>query len=213
MLIAVKLRFDRDSYFTFCHFLLKPCKTKIDILLKMMPLLASLRCFIERFHTLLGTVVSWFTVLMAVLTFVIVVLRYGFDMGWIALQESVLYLHACVFMLGAAMTFKDDGHVRVDIFYRKMTARRKALVDVLGGVMLLMPVCVFIVATSWQYVIKSWQLLESSQAAGGLPAVFLLKSLILLFAITLFLQALSDIAAKLPIIFNQSTAHSAANGN
>jgi len=179
----------------------------------MMPLLATLRRFIERFHLFLGTAVSWFTVLMAVLTFVIVVLRYGFDLGWIALQESVLYLHACVFMLGAAFTFKDNGHVRVDIFYRNMTPRKQALVDIVGGLVLLMPVCVFILVTSWRYVMKSWQLLESSQAAGGLPAVFLLKSLILLFALTLFLQAIADILSKIPSLFESSDSQSLNHRN
>lgn len=178
----------------------------------MMPLLASLRYFIERFHLLLGTVVSWFTVLMALLTLLIVVLRYGFGMGWIALQESVLYLHACVFMLGAAFTFKENGHVRVDIFYRNMTPKKQALVDIIGGLLLLMPVCVFILVTSWQYVMKSWQLLESSQAAGGLPAVFVLKTLILLFAITLFLQAIADIISKVPALLGSSPS-SSSRGN
>lgn len=179
----------------------------------MMPLLASLRHFIERFHLLLCTTVSWFTVLMALLTLAIVVLRYGFGLGWIALQESVLYLHACVFMLGAAFTFKENGHVRVDIFYRNMTSKKQALVDIVGGLVLLIPVCVFILVTSWRYVAKSWQLLESSQAAGGLPAVFLLKTLILLFAVTLFLQALADILSKIPSLFESSDSQPFNHGN
>lgn len=179
----------------------------------MTPLLASLRHFIERFHLLLGTIVSWFTLLMAVLTVVIVVLRYGFGLGWIALQESVLYLHACVFMLGAAFTFKDNGHVRVDIFYRNMTPKKQAWVDIVGGVLLLMPVCVFILLTSWQYVMTSWRLLESSQAAGGLPAVFLLKTLILLFAVTLFLQAIADIISKLPLVLGSAAASSSLSSS
>ena len=129
---------------------------------------------------------------MAVLTFVIVVLRYGFDLGWIALQESVLYLHACVFMLGAAFTFKDNGHVRVDIFYRNFSARNRALVDACGALLLLAPFTIFMVYTSWDYVAASWQIRETSAEAGGLiyPFPSLLKTLIPAMACMLLLQAL-----------------------
>ena len=161
-----------------------------------MSFLASLQTFIDRFHQWLGKIVSWFTLFMAALTFLIVLLRYGFDMGWIALQETVMYLHAAVFMLGAAFTLKEDGHVRVDIFYRRMSPKKQAVVDIIGSAFLLMPVCIFIVAMSWKYVANSWKLLESSQAAGGLPLVFVLKTFILVFAITLLLQAIAEIIGK-----------------
>lgn len=162
-----------------------------------MSVLASLRSFIERLHLFLGTLVSWFTLIMAVLTFIIVLLRYGFDVGWIAMQESVMYLHASVFMLGAAFTLKENGHVRVDIFYRRFSAKNQAIVDIAGSVFLLIPVCVFIAIMSWRYVMNSWQLMESSQASGGLPLVFVLKTLILLFSFTLLLQALAETITRL----------------
>lgn len=161
-----------------------------------MSFLASLQSIIDRFHRQLGKVISWFTIFMAILTFFIVVLRYGFDMGWIALQETVMYLHAAVFMLGAAFTLKEDGHVRVDIFYRNFSPRKQAVVDIFGSLFLLMPICIFILSMSWKYVANSWQLMESSQAAGGLPFVFVLKTLILLFAFTLLLQAIAEFAGN-----------------
>lgn len=149
--------------------------------------------FIDRFHARLCHLVSLFTLIMTALTFLIVVLRYGFDMGWVAMQESVMYLHAAIFMLGAAHTLKLDEHVRVDVFYRNYSPRNKARVNFFGGIVFLLPLTGFIFFMSWSYVVKSWQLLEASQAAGGLPTLFLLKTFILLFSATLFLQGISEV--------------------
>ena len=161
---------------------------------------------IDLLHARLSQIISWFTLLMVLLTFTIVVLRYGFNLGWIAMQESVMYLHAAVFMLGAAHTLKVDGHVRVDVFYRNLSARNKHLTDLIGGLLLLMPVNVFILLMSWQYVMNSWGLLESSQEAGGLPLVFVLKSFILLFAITLILQGIAEIIRNALALRNKQGA-------
>lgn len=139
-----------------------------------------------------GRAVAWLTLAMVVITFAVVVLRYVFSIGWIAMQESVSYLHALVFMLGAAYTLKRDGHVRVDIFYRRFGPRGQSAVDLFGAVFLLLPVCVFIVWASFDYVSNSWAIREDSREAGGLPGVFLLKSVIPLMAALLFLQGLSQ---------------------
>ncbi|MDH5408762.1 MAG: TRAP transporter small permease subunit [Gammaproteobacteria bacterium] len=146
---------------------------------------------LENFSEKTGRAIAWLTLLMVVITFLVVVLRYVFDTGWIALQESVTYLHAMVFLLGAAYTMKQEAHVRVDIFYRKMNPTRQAWVDLLGGLLLLLPVCLFIFIASWEYVVSSWSLLEGSPEAGGLPLVFLLKSCILLMSGLVLLQGLA----------------------
>ena len=127
-----------------------------------------------------GQAVAWLTLVMVLLTFSIVILRYGFNLGWIWLQEIVIYFHVAVFTIAAAWTLQQDGHVRVDIFYTNMPARKRALVDLLGTVLFLAPFCLFVLIVSWPYVANSWQLLESSREAGGLPLVFVLKSLILI---------------------------------
>jgi TRAP-type mannitol/chloroaromatic compound transport system permease small subunit len=147
-----------------------------------------------------GKAVAWLTLVMVALTFAIVVLRYGFNLGWIWLQESVTYLHAAVFMLAAAWTFQDDGHVRVDIFYRDRPQRQQALVNLLGTLLFLVPLCLFLLAVGWEYVISSWRLLEGSREAGGLPAVYLLKSLILLMPAMLLLQASCTIGGSIRIL-------------
>lgn len=152
----------------------------------------SLPRLIDFFHQRLCALVSWFTLFMVLLTLLIVVLRYGFNLGWIAMQESVMYLHAVVFLLGCAHTLRVNEHVRVDVFYRRFSQQRKALIDLLGSVLLLLPVNVFVLLVSWQYVLSSWQVFEASPEAGGLPLVFALKSLILLFAFTMCLQGLAE---------------------
>ncbi len=150
-----------------------------------------------------GRFISWATLLMVLVTFLVVVLRYVFDLGWIALQESVTYLHASVFMLGAAYTLKHQGHVRVDIFYQKMSPRSRAWVDLLGTLLLLFPFCGFIFWVSWEYVLNSWNVLEGSREAGGLPGVFLLKSLILLLPLTLGLQGLATMLRNIMLLQDQ----------
>ena len=148
---------------------------------------------LERLSEVTGSVVAWLTVLMVIGTFVIVVLRYGFDLGWIAMQESIIWMHAAVFMLGAAYTLKRDEHVRVDIFYRRMSARRQALVDLAGTVVFLLPMAVFLTVSSWDYVATSWAIREASREAGGLPSPFvpILKSLIPATALMLTLQGVA----------------------
>jgi TRAP-type mannitol/chloroaromatic compound transport system permease small subunit len=108
------------------------------------------------------------------------------------MQESVVYLHAAVFLLGSAYTLQHDGHVRVDVFYRGFSRKRKALVNLIGTLFLLLPVMVFITAVSWHYVFESWQTLEGSMESGGLPFLYVLKSFILLFSLTMFFQGVSE---------------------
>ena len=140
---------------------------------------------IDRFSELTGRILAWLGLLMMLMLCLVVVLRYGFEIGSIGLQEGVTYLHASIFMLGAAYTLKHDGHVRVDIFYRNFSARGKAWINSLGGIIFLLPLCCYIFFTSWDFVVQSWQILEVSTEPGGIPAVFLLKTLIPLMAINL----------------------------
>jgi TRAP-type mannitol/chloroaromatic compound transport system permease small subunit len=145
----------------------------------------------ETINEWLGRTVSWLSLLMVLVSVFVVVMRYAFDLGWIWLQESITYMHAALFLVGAAYTLKHDGHVRVDIFYRGFRPRRKAWVDLLGSLFLLLPVCLFIFDVSLDYVLQSWSLYEGSREAGGLDGVYLLKSLILIMAGLLVLQGLA----------------------
>ena len=155
---------------------------------------------LELVNEWIGRGVAWLTLLMVIVTFAVVVLRYGFDLGSIAMQESIIYLHALNFMLGAAFTLKHDAHVRVDIFYQKMGPRGRAWVDLPGTLLLLMPVCGFIFWSSWGYVADAWAVREASGEAGGLPFVYLLKSILLLMPSLLMLQGLVIILQSLLIL-------------
>jgi len=144
---------------------------------------------LERFIDWTGRMVSWLVLAMVTIMFLVVVLRYVFDTGWIALQESISYFHSIVFLMGAAYTLQQDAHVRVDIFYSRLSNIGKAWVNLLGHIFILLPVMVFIIWISWPYVMNAWEVKESSREAGGLPGVYLIKSLILMMATLLIVQA------------------------
>lgn len=167
-------------------------------------MLSKVQTAIDKLIDGIGRMISWFTIVMVVVTAVIVILRYGFNVGWIAMQESVVYMHAFVFMLGAAYTLNKDEHVRVDIFYQKFSAKNKALVDLLGTVFCLIPVFCFIFYYSFNYVMSSWSLLESSPEAGGIPGVFVLKTLLLVMPGLMILQGIATGIKQVLIISDKA---------
>ena len=128
---------------------------------------------------------------MVIVQIVVVVLRYVFGVGSIFLQESIVYMHGVLFMIGAAYTLQYEGHVRIDIFYREATERRRAIVNLLGVAFLLLPVCFIIFRYSLPYVQSSWRVLEGSRETSGIQGVFLLKSILLAFVVLVALQGLS----------------------
>ena len=146
---------------------------------------------ISQSEKFLRWLVPWFVFFMVIISFAIVVLRYLFERGWIWMQELVLYLHAFSFLLAAGHTLAHDEHVRVDIFYRDFNIRSKALVNLVGSVFLLLPLCIVLAYLSIPYVVASWKVLEGSKDGGGLEAVFLLKTAIPLFCFFLGVQAIS----------------------
>ncbi|MDZ7783366.1 MAG: TRAP transporter small permease subunit [Halioglobus sp.] len=158
-----------------------------------MSVLHALVRYIDAFTDRCGRLLAWLALAMALLTALIVVLRYGFSIGFVPGQEAVTYMHGTLFLLGAAYALKTGAHVRVDIFYREFSERTRAWVNSLGGIVFLLPLCAFIVASSWDYVAESWSMRESSPEPGGIPAVFLLKTLIPLAAINLALQGIAEV--------------------
>lgn len=148
---------------------------------------------IDRFSIATGKAAAWLTLFMVIVTFVVVVMRYVFDAGLIWIQESVVWMHAVVFMVGAAYTLRAEDHVRVDVFYRTMSARRRAWVDLVGVLVFLLPLCVFLGWKSFDFVTVSWRIHESSRESGGLPYPFipLLKTVLLFMPVAVALQGLS----------------------
>ncbi len=130
---------------------------------------------------------------MVIVTFIIVVMRYVFDAGFIWLQESVIWMHATVFMVGAAYTFRHEKHVRVDVFYRDMSQRRRALVDAIGVLFFLLPLCGFLAVKSFDFALTSWSMHEASRESGGLPypVLPLVKCVLVIMPVGVGLQGLS----------------------
>ena len=144
---------------------------------------------IDRAIDAIGRGAAWLNIGMVAATGVVVVLRYAFDVGAIFLQESVVYLHGAAFLLGLSYALQHDDHVRVDVLYARLGDRAKTLIDVLGHVLFLLPLCVTVAVVSTPYAVRSWEVLEGSPEVGGVPAVFLLKTLIPVAAVLLFVQA------------------------
>ena len=148
---------------------------------------------VQRASVLLGRLVSQLYPLMILLIFAVVILRYFFDAGWIWLQETILWMHALIFLLVAPYALEEDAHVRVDVFYRQWSKKTQALINLLGALLFLCPFSLFLFYSSLDYVFSSWVINEASRDAGGMPYPFisLLKSTIPLTALLLFLQGLS----------------------
>jgi TRAP-type mannitol/chloroaromatic compound transport system permease small subunit len=152
---------------------------------------------LQAFTQLMGKACRWFSLAMVVVTCLVVILRYAFDYSSIAMQETVMYLHASLFMLGAAYTWQQQGHVRVDVLYHKWPAAIQQRIDLFGTLFLLLPTCLFLIYISRDYVLMAWANGEKSHEAGGLPFVYLLKTLIIMLPILLLVQATTNVLACL----------------
>jgi TRAP-type mannitol/chloroaromatic compound transport system permease small subunit len=147
---------------------------------------------IDRLTSGLGRAVAWLVLAVVGLQFVLVIARYLFGLGSVWLTETVIYAHAALFMLAAAWTLLAEGHVRVDFFYAEASIRTKAMVDLIGALLLLLPFMFVLLWLSVPYAARSWTILEHSQETSGLPIVFVIKSLIPLFALLMALQGISQ---------------------
>lgn len=151
----------------------------------------ALAAIIDRLNTGIARIVRWLALIMVLVQFVLVISRYVFGYNSIAAQESVLYMHATLFMLGAGYTLLVDKHVRVDVVYAKVSDEARRRIDIFGHLFLLMPSMLVLIYWSWPSVRNSWRIFEGPISVGGIEAVFLLKSLIPAFAILILLQSVS----------------------
>ena len=165
-----------------------------------MNLLLKIAKCINQLNHKVGQMISWLTLLLVALVITVVLSRYLLGVGSIAIQESVSYVHAIIFMLGLAYTLQRGGHVRVDIFYRQFSAQRQALINLIGAVVFLLPFCGLILFGSWDYVMASWSIKETSSETGGIAAVYLLKTLMIIMPITLALQGIAQIIESVALL-------------
>lgn len=126
----------------------------------------------------------------------LVAARYALGVGSVAAQEAVLWLHASVFLLALGYALKHDAHVRVDVFAQRLSADTRRRIEIAGHLLLVLPLCVFILWVSADYVLASWSQREGSNS-GGLPGWYLVKTLIPLSALLLAMQSLAQIGKAL----------------
>jgi len=168
----------------------------------MQLLLNSIAETIDRLSEWFGRVVSWVVILLVLVIVYDVVMRYLFQIGSVALQELEWHLFALIFLLGASYTLKEDGHVRVDIFYQSewMTDRRRAWIDLSGSLFFLLPFSLIIIVSSWSFVERSFLIAEGSPDPGGLPYRFMLKAAIPLAFTLLIIQGVAVVIRSISII-------------
>jgi TRAP-type mannitol/chloroaromatic compound transport system permease small subunit len=169
------------------------------------PAMQNLANSFERVTAAIGRTAAWLVIIVVALEFALVVARYLFSLGSIWASETVIYAHAALFLLAAAWTLQGNGHVRVDIFYADANPRTKALVDLIGAVVFLLPFAAALLWLSTPYAARSWVIFERSQEASGLPLVFLLKTLIPVFALLMGLQGGAQIIRSAAILQGQKS--------
>ena len=152
----------------------------------------------------LGNVLNVLMIALVCVVIVVVVGRYFFEIGSVALQELTTYLHATIFMLGISYTLKHDGHVRVDIFYRNFSKRSQALINVIGGLVFILPISIFIGWSSWDYVLASWSIMETSTENNGLPFIYLLKTVMLIMPSLLMIQGFISIIKNVTVLYSST---------
>ena len=148
-----------------------------------------------------GRITAWLTLVTVLVCATVVLLRYAFSIGFVWLQELYVWTYALVFMLGAGYALKRGGHVRVDIFYANMSRRARAMVDLFGTLLFLLPWLAVVGFVSWPYIGASWHIYEASAQTGGMPGLFLLKTALLGFCVLLGLQGLA-VAARSLLVLN-----------
>jgi len=158
-----------------------------------MKILKSISSFFDLLNKITGSICAFFAASMVVVVLAVVILRYGFSISFIWMQEAYVWLHAYIFMMGSGYTYLNNEHVRIDVIYRGASIKYKSIVDILGNIFLLLPFIYIIWKFSFPFVARSWSMNEISREVGGLPSLYILKSAILIFCIMLFLQAISNI--------------------
>ena len=163
---------------------------------------------IDAVNNVIGRAIAWLTLIMVLIQFTVVVMRYVFGLSSIYMQESIVYMHAIVFLTAAGYTLLHEGHVRVDIFYGGASMRQKAWTNLIGVLLLLWPMAVTTLLASWGYVLSSWGVFEGSPEGSGIPGIFFLKTFIWVFAIVLILQGLSLALHSLGVLLGIETTPS-----
>ncbi len=168
-----------------------------------MEILRKISQLIDEFSDKVGWFVGWLTTLMVLIVFYDTVMRYAWNKGNVALQELEWHLFAVVFLIGAAYTLKQGGHVRVDILFIKFSEKTKAWVDFLGTLVFLIPFSIMVILSTKGFIENSWAVKEVSPDPGGLPARYILKSMIPLGFVLVIIQGFSQMIKSLFVILDR----------
>ncbi len=163
-------------------------------------MLLKLEILFDRFSDAMGWIAGVLNLLMLINVFYDAIMRYFFSTGSIALQETEWHLFAMVFLFGIAYGLKEDGHVRVDVLYDRFSARNKAIVNIAGTVLFLLPLSVLIIEGSVWYVQEAYSSGEISGDPGGLPYRWLIKLVIPASFVFLVVSAVGFIIHNINII-------------
>jgi len=155
---------------------------------------------LDNFTQIIGKLIAWLTLFMVLFSVTNVMASWLFNVSWIWLRESITWMHGANFLIACAFTLNSKGHVRVDIFYSQMTQKNQALVDFIGTLLLLLPTSIFIAWASWPTFLLSWKVGEVSSEAGGLPAVYILKSFLLIMPALLIIEAMNQLIKSARLI-------------
>jgi TRAP-type mannitol/chloroaromatic compound transport system permease small subunit len=147
--------------------------------------------WIDGLNEWVGRGVAWVTLVLVLVIFVDVVMRYLFNTSFVFTQELEWHLFGFIFLIGAGYTLLHDGHVRVDIIYQRLGFKGQAWINLMGVIVFLIPGCLMIIITSFKFVLSSFLILEGSPDPGGIPFRFIVKGLIPAGFSLLLLQGLS----------------------
>ena len=162
--------------------------------------------FAGAFNAAVGRIAAWGTTLTVLVCFMVVLLRYSLSYGQIWMQDFYVWMHGAVFMCGAGYVYLAGGHVRGDIMYSRVSVKRKAAIDLFGVLVFLLPWLGVVVWSSWEFVSRSWGLWEPSAQADGLPGVFILKSVLLIFCAVLLIEGLAVVGRSILVLSGRGPA-------
>jgi TRAP-type mannitol/chloroaromatic compound transport system permease small subunit len=156
--------------------------------------------FLKGINESVGKNISWIIIIMVVVQIIIVLARYVFGIGFIKLQELMIYMHGMLFTLASGYTLLHDEHVRVDVIYRESSLRYKSYINFFGSIFLLLPFIYILIKTSLPYVQRSWRILEGSPVTSGLNAIYILKTVLIIFPLLLLIQVIVLLIDSIKII-------------
>ena len=158
---------------------------------------------IDRFTRWIGQGIAWLTTILVIVIFIDVIVRYFFNASQAWITEFEWHLFALVFLLGAAYTFQDDAHVRVDLFYAKFSAKRKAGINIVGILLFLIPWCLVVLRAANKYAFNSYKIGEASPDPAGLPLRWIIKYAIVAGFLLLLFQAISVMLRSIQVLLGK----------